>query len=91
MGRPAEALPLHRRVLGKQIETHGPDNVVVAVAQYQVAQDLLAIGKEGNRAEARSLLEASLATLEKRSPPHWRTPEVRSARAGLGPAAALPR
>ena len=81
LGRPAEALPLHQRALAKQTQLVGADNVLVALLEYQVAADLLAIGRPEDRAEARRLLDAALATLGKRSPPHWRMAEVVAASA----------
>ena len=48
----------------------------MALLQYQVAADLIALGRAEDREEAHRLLEASLASLRKRTPPHWRLPEV---------------
>ncbi len=83
-GRAAEALPLHRKALEHQRKLYGENHVTVALAQYQVAADLLALGRAEDRAEERRLLDASLATLQKKSPPHPRLAEVKAASARLG-------
>ena len=58
-------------------------HVAVALARYQVAADLIALGRAEDRAEARRLLDASLAVLEKKTPPHPRLAEVKAASARL--------
>jgi serine/threonine-protein kinase len=83
-GRTAEALPLHRKVLEHQRKLYGENHVFVALAEYQLAADLIALGRAEDRAEARRLLDGSLAVLEKRSPPHPRLADVRAASARLG-------
>jgi tetratricopeptide (TPR) repeat protein len=84
-GRPAEALEMHRRVLAKQREMLGKNGgATLALGEFQIAADLLARGRAEDRAEARTLLESASAALSKRSPPHWRMPEVTAASAKLG-------
>ena len=83
-GRAAEALPLHRKGLEHQRKLYGEDHVAVALARYQVAADLIALGRAEDRAEAKKLLDASLATLQKKSPPHPRLAEVKAASERLG-------
>ena len=80
-GRASEALPLHRKGLDHQRKLYGTDHIFVALAEYQLAADLMALGRAEDRAEERTLLDASLAVLEKRSPPHPRLADVRAARA----------
>ena len=46
--------------------------------------DLIALERPEDRAEAKQLLGASLATLERKSPPHPRLAEVKAASAKLG-------
>jgi len=76
-GRPEEALPMHRRVLAKEREMLGKrGGATIALGEFQVAADLLAIGRREDRAEARTLLDSASAALSKQSPPHWRMPEV---------------
>ncbi len=82
-GRAEEALPLHRRSLEHQRKLYGESHGAVALAEYQVAADLIALSRTENRDEARRLLDQSLATMEKQSPPHPRLPEVREASAAL--------
>lgn len=82
-GRAAEALPLHRKGLEHQRKLYGENHVTVALAEYQLVADLIALGRAEDRAEARRLLDASLAVLEKRSPPHPRLADVRAASAAL--------
>ncbi len=82
--RAAEALPLHRKGLEHQRKLYGESHVTVALAEYQVAADLIALGRAEDRAEARRLLDASLAVLEKKTPPHPRLAEVKAASARLG-------
>ena len=65
-------------------EALGENHVAVALARYQVAADLIALGQAEDRPEARRLLDGSLAALEKRSPPHWRLADVLAASARLG-------
>jgi tetratricopeptide (TPR) repeat protein len=82
MGRPEEALPMHRRVLAKQREMLGKTGgATVALSEFQVAADLLAIGRPEDRAEARTLLDSATAVLSKQSPRHWRMAEVVAASA----------
>jgi len=82
IGRPEEALPMHRRVLEKERAMLGKTGgATVALGQFQVAADLLAIGRPEDRPEARTLLDAAAASLSKRSPPHWRMAEVVAASA----------
>src|SRR5262249_10180510 len=83
-GRAAEALPLHRKGLEHQRKLYGEDHVFVALARYQVAADLTALGRAEDGTEARRLLDASLAVLEKKTPPHPRLADVRAASARLG-------
>jgi serine/threonine protein kinase len=83
-GRAAEALPLHRKGLDHQRKLYGEDHVMVALAEYQLAADLIALGRPDDRLEARRLLDASLATLEKKTPPHPRLADVKAASARLG-------
>ena len=81
-GRPQEALPMHRRVLEKERAMLGKSGgATIALGEFQVAADLLAIGRPKDRAEARALLDAAAAELSKRSPPHWRMAEVVAASA----------
>ncbi len=80
-GRAAEALPLHRRGLEHQRKLYGEGHVAVALAQYEVGADLVALERAEDRAEARRLLDAALAVLEKRTPAHPRLGEVRAASA----------
>jgi len=80
-GRAAEALPLHRKGLEHQRKLYGENHVTVALAEYQVAADLIALGRAEDRAEERTLLDASLEVLEKRTPPHPRLQEIRAASA----------
>ena len=82
--RAAEALPLHRKALEHQRKLYGEDHVMVALAEFQVAADLIALERAEDRAEARRLLDASLAVLEKKTPPHPRLADVRAASARLG-------
>jgi len=83
-GRASEALPLHRKGLEHQRKLYGEDHVAVALARYQVAADLIALGRAEDRAEAKKLLDAALATLQKKSPPHPRLAEVKAASQRLG-------
>ena len=81
-GRPEEALPMHRRVLEKERAMLGKNGgTTVALGEFQVAADLLAIGRPEDRAETRALLDSAGASLSKRSPPHWRMAEVVAASA----------
>ena len=82
-GRAAEAVPLHRRALEIYTKQLGEQNPTVAMTRYQLAADLIALGQESDRADARRLLDAALAVLEKRVPPHPRLAEVRIASAKL--------
>src|SRR5262249_12735989 len=50
-GRAAEALPLHRKGLAHQLKIYGNGHAFVAMAQYQVAADLIALGRAEDRAE----------------------------------------
>jgi serine/threonine protein kinase/tetratricopeptide (TPR) repeat protein len=84
LGRGGEAVSLHRRALEAQRRLLGDENVTVALALFQLGADLAALGGAEDRAEARRLLDQSLATLEKQSPPHQRLSEVRAARKALG-------
>jgi tetratricopeptide (TPR) repeat protein len=81
--RAAEAAPLHRRALEVYTKQLGESNPTVAMTRYQLAADLLALGRAEDRAEARRLLDAALAVLEKRVPPHPRLAEVQTASANL--------
>ena len=83
-GRTGEALPLHRKGLEHQRKIYGEDHVFVALAEYQLAADLMAIGRPEDHAEARRLLDASLLTLQKKTPPHPRLADVKAASARLG-------
>jgi serine/threonine-protein kinase len=81
-GRPEEALPMHRRVLEKERAMLGKNGgATVALGEFQVAADLLAVGRPEDRPEARTLLDSAAASLSKRSPPHWRMAEVVAASA----------
>ncbi len=81
-GRAGEALPMHRRVLEKERAMLGKNGgATVALGEFQVAADLLAIGRPEDRPEARTLLDSASASLSKRSPPHWRMAEVVAASA----------
>jgi serine/threonine protein kinase/tetratricopeptide (TPR) repeat protein len=82
-GRAAEAAPLHRRAIEVYAKQLGESNATVALTRYQLAADLMAMGEAGDRAEERRLLDAALAVLEKRVPPHPRLAEVRMASAKL--------
>jgi eukaryotic-like serine/threonine-protein kinase len=82
-GRPGEALAMHRRVLEAQRKILGERSPALAIARYQVAADLVAIGRPEDRPEARKLLDGSLAALRQRSPKHWRIPEVLAVDAAL--------
>jgi len=83
-GRAGEAVPLHRHTLEVQRKIAGDGHVTVALARYELAADLIALGGDENRAEARRLLDAALAVLEKGSPPHPRAAEARRERRALG-------
>jgi tetratricopeptide (TPR) repeat protein len=82
-GRVAEALPLHRESVTVVLRLEGEKSPWLAVERYQLAADLIAVGGSENRAEARRLLDQSLATLEKKSPPHQRLAEIQAASAKL--------
>src|SRR5262249_59798230 len=49
-GRASEALSLHRKGLEHQRKLYGEDHVFVALARYQVAADLIALGAGEGRA-----------------------------------------
>jgi hypothetical protein len=61
----------------------GEGSAWAAVLRFQVAADLIAIGRPEDRAGARAMLDRSLAVLEKQSPPHQRLAEVRAASAAV--------
>jgi eukaryotic-like serine/threonine-protein kinase len=82
-GRIDEALPLHRQSLEVMLRLEGETSPGVALERYQLAADLIAGGRSGDRSEARRLLEQSIATLEKQSPPHQRLAEIQAASAKL--------
>ncbi len=83
-GRVDEALPLHRQSVEVVLRLEGEKSPWLAVERYQLAADLIAAGGSENLAEARRLLDQSLATLEKKSPPHQRLAEIQAASAKLG-------
>src|SRR5262249_17868726 len=82
-GRAAEALPLHRASVEATRKNEGETSPILAVERFQLASDLIALGRPEDRPEARRLLDESLTTLEKQSPPHQRLADARAARAGL--------
>ena len=82
-GRVDEALPLHRESVAVVLRLEGEKSPWLAVERYQLAADLIAVGGSENLAEARRLLDQSLATLEKKSPPHQRLAEIQAASAKL--------
>jgi serine/threonine-protein kinase len=82
-GRAAEALPMHRDSLAALERIEGTGSAGTAVERFQVASDLIALGRPEDRAEAARLLDLSLATMEKQSPPHARAADARAARASL--------
>jgi eukaryotic-like serine/threonine-protein kinase len=82
-GRVDEALPLHRQSVEVVLRLEGERSPWLAVERYQLAADLLAGGRPEDRDEARRLLDQSLATLEKQSPPHQRLAEVQALRRTL--------
>ncbi len=81
-GSAAEALPLHRESVEATRKNEGETSPLLAVERFQLAADLLALGRPEDRAEARLLLDQSLAVLEKQTPPHQRLAEVRTLRRG---------
>src|SRR5262245_27121524 len=78
-GRASEALPLHRESVQATRNNEGETSPILAVERFQLASDLIALGRPRDRAEARQLLDQSLATLEKQSPRHQRLADVRAA------------
>jgi eukaryotic-like serine/threonine-protein kinase len=82
-GRAAEALPLHRDSLAALLKIEGEKSSATAVERFQLASDLAAMGRAEDRDEARRLLDLSIATLEKQTPPHVRLADARAARESL--------
>jgi tetratricopeptide (TPR) repeat protein len=82
-GRAAEALPLHRDSLAALLKIEGEASAGTAVERFQVASDLAALGRPEDRPEAKKLLDLSIATMAKQSPPHARLVDAHAARASL--------
>ena len=82
-GRAAEALPLHRDSVAALVRIEGEKSAATAVERFQLASDLVALGRAEDREEARKLLDLSIATMEKQTPPHARLADAKAARASL--------
>ncbi len=82
-GHPGEAEPIHREALAVVLRLEGEKSPWAAFLRYQLAEDLIASGRPDARAEARTLLDASITTLQSQTPPHPRLAEVRAASAKL--------
>ena len=81
--RPERHNQEHRESLKATQKNEGETSPILAVERFQLASDLIALGRPEDRAEAKQLLDQSLATLEKQSPPHQRLADVRAASASL--------
>jgi serine/threonine-protein kinase len=82
-GQVEDALALHRESLAAVLKQEGDSSPGTALERFQLAADLLAAGRAQDRDEARRLLDQSLATLSKQSPPHQRLAEVQALRKSL--------
>ena len=82
-GRFEDALALHRESLAGVLRQEGESTPGTALERFQVAADLLAAGRPQDRDEARRLLDQSLGTLDKQSPPHQRLAEIQALRKSL--------
>lgn len=82
-GRAADALPLHRDSVAALVRIEGDKSAATALERFQLASDLVALGRAEDRDEARRLLDLSIATMEKQTPPHARLADAKAARAAL--------
>ena len=84
-GHADDALPVHREALAAALKMEGESSTWAAMLRFQVASDLLASGsvRPEDRAEAKALLDQSLAILEKQTPPPQRLAEVQTLRKTL--------